>query len=90
MSSTMLKLNQDKTELIVFAPKHRVKEFSECCLLFDGTIVTNASFVKTSAHFSTGHYACKNKQVQLQSHATFKFATSNVIDRTPPKMRAKH
>ena len=46
MSSTMLKLNQDKTELIVFAPKHRVKEFSECCLSFDGTIVTNASFVK--------------------------------------------
>ena len=45
MSSTMLKLNQDKTELIVFAPKHRVKEFSECCLSFDGTIVTNASFV---------------------------------------------
>jgi hypothetical protein len=46
MSSNMLKLNQDKTELIVFAPKHRVKEFSECCLSFDGTIVTNASFVK--------------------------------------------
>jgi hypothetical protein len=32
--------------------------------------------LKTSAYFSTGHYACKNKQVQLQSHATFKFATS--------------
>jgi hypothetical protein len=40
----MLKLNQDKTELIVFAPKHLVKEFSECCLSFDETIVTNASF----------------------------------------------
>ena len=35
MSSTMLKLNQDKTELIVFAPKHHVNEFSECCLSFD-------------------------------------------------------
>ena len=46
MSSNMLKLNQDKTELIVFALKHHVKEFSECCLSFDGTIVTNASFVK--------------------------------------------
>jgi hypothetical protein len=45
MSSNILKLNQDKTELIVFAPKHRVKEFSECCLSFDETIVTNASFV---------------------------------------------
>jgi hypothetical protein len=46
MSSNMLKLNQDKTELIAFALKHHVKEFSECCLSFDGTIVTNASFVK--------------------------------------------
>lgn len=51
MSSNMLKLNQDKTELIVFAPKHRVKEFSECCLSFDGTIVTNASFVKNLGMF---------------------------------------
>jgi hypothetical protein len=51
MSSNMLKLNQDKTELIVFAPKHHVKEFSECCLSFDGTIVTNASFVKNLGIF---------------------------------------
>jgi hypothetical protein len=46
--------------------------------------------LKTETYFSTGHYACKNKQVQLQSHATFKFATSNEIDRASPKMRAKH
>jgi hypothetical protein len=52
MSSNMLKLNQDKTELTVFAPKHRVKEFSECCLSFDGTIVINASFVKNLGIFS--------------------------------------
>ena len=45
MSSNMLKLSQDKTELIALAPKHRVKEFSECCLSFDGTIITTASFV---------------------------------------------
>jgi hypothetical protein len=51
MSSNMLKLNQDKTELIVFAPKHRVKEFSECCLSLNGTIVTNASFVKNLGIF---------------------------------------
>ena len=51
MSSNMLKLNQDKTELIVFAPKHLVKEFSECCLSFDETIVTNASFVKNLGIF---------------------------------------
>ena len=51
MSSTMLKLNQDKSELIVFSPKHRVKEFSECYLSFDGTIVTDASFVKNLGIF---------------------------------------
>jgi len=51
MSSTMLKLNQDKSELIVFAPKHRVKEFSEWYLSFDGTIVTNASFVKKKPRY---------------------------------------
>jgi hypothetical protein len=36
--------------------------------------------LKTSAYFPTGHYACKNKQVQLQSHAIFKFATSVVVE----------
>ena len=51
MRSTMLKLNQDKSELIVFSPKHRVKEFSECYLSFDGTIVTDASFVKNLGIF---------------------------------------
>jgi len=29
MSANMLKLNQDKTELIIFAPKHQVKHFSD-------------------------------------------------------------
>jgi hypothetical protein len=51
MRSTMLKLNQDKSELIVFSPKHRVNEFSECYLSFDGTIVTDASFVKNLGIF---------------------------------------
>ena len=44
MSWTMFRLNQDKTELICICTKHRKKEFSECCLSFDGTIVINASF----------------------------------------------
>ena len=42
----LLKLNQDKTELILFTPKSCVKEFSNCHLSFDGTIVSNASVVK--------------------------------------------
>ena len=61
MSSNMLKLNQDKTELTVFAPKHRVKEFSESCLSFDGTIVINASFVKNLGIFSD-RTLCMQKQ----------------------------
>jgi hypothetical protein len=38
MSSNLLKLNQDKTELIVFAPKSRVRQMSDFKLPFDGTI----------------------------------------------------
>jgi hypothetical protein len=34
MSSNLLKLNQDKTELIVFAPKNRVKQMSDFKLPF--------------------------------------------------------
>ena len=67
MSSNMLKLNQDKTELIVFAPKHRVKEFSECCLSFDGTTVTNASFVK-----NLGIFFCRTLCMQKQASAITK------------------
>jgi hypothetical protein len=51
MSWTMFRLNQDKTELICICTKHRKKEFSECCLSFDGTIVINASFVKNLGIF---------------------------------------
>jgi hypothetical protein len=32
MKSNMLKLNEDKTELIVFAPKHRLSDFRNCQL----------------------------------------------------------
>jgi hypothetical protein len=44
--------------------KHREKEFSECCLSFDGTIVINASFVKNLGMFfdralGTDHLTCR-------------------------------
>jgi hypothetical protein len=42
-----LKLNQDKTELIVFAPKNRVKQMSDFKLSFDGTILSDTNCVKT-------------------------------------------
>ena len=45
MSSDLLKLNQYKTELIVFAPKSRVKQMSDFKLPFDGTILSDANCV---------------------------------------------
>lgn len=46
MSSNLLKLNQDKTELIVFAPKHRLSRLADFRLAFDGTILSDVSCVK--------------------------------------------
>ncbi|CAC5421345.1 unnamed protein product [Mytilus coruscus] len=51
MTSNMLKLNQDKTELIVFAPKHRVKQLSKYELPFDGTILSDANCVRNLGVF---------------------------------------
>ena len=39
MRSNLLKPNQDKTELIYFASKHRVKDFANCKLSFDVNII---------------------------------------------------
>ena len=46
MKSNMLKLNQDKTELIIFTTKQRTKDFVNCSISFDGHIVSEASVVK--------------------------------------------
>ena len=46
MKSNMLKLNQDKTELIIFTTKQRTKDFVNCSISFDGHIVNEASVVK--------------------------------------------
>jgi hypothetical protein len=46
MSANMFNLNQDKTELIIFAPKHQVKHFSDFRLKFDGTVLSDVSCVK--------------------------------------------
>jgi hypothetical protein len=40
MTANMLKLNQEKTELIIFSPKHQVKHFSDFRLKFDGTVLS--------------------------------------------------
>ena len=44
-------VNQDKTELIVFAPKHRIKHLSECSLSLSGTIVNDVACVKNLGVF---------------------------------------
>lgn len=46
MKTNLLKLNQEKTELIIFAPKHRASELKNCKLCLDGTIVSDVSCVK--------------------------------------------
>ena len=51
MSSNLLKLNQDKTELIVFAPKNRVKQMSDFKLPFDGTILSDPNCAKNLGVF---------------------------------------
>ena len=51
MSSNLLKLNQDKTELIVFAPKNRVKQMSDFKLPFDGTILSDPNCPKNLGVF---------------------------------------
>ena len=44
MSSNLLKLNQDKTKLIVFSPKSRVRQMSDVKPSFDGTILSDANY----------------------------------------------
>jgi hypothetical protein len=52
MKSNMLKLNEDKTELIVFAHTHRLNDFRNCQLQFDGCVVSDAPFViNLGVHF---------------------------------------
>ena len=51
MTTNMLKINQDKTELIVFAPKHRIEHLSEFSLSFNGTIVNDFSCVRNLGVF---------------------------------------
>ncbi|CAC5422802.1 unnamed protein product [Mytilus coruscus] len=46
MSANMLKLNEDKTELIIFALKHQLKHLSDFRLTFDGTVLSDVSCVK--------------------------------------------
>jgi hypothetical protein len=61
MKSNMLKLNEDKTELIVFAHTHRLNDFRNCQLQFDGCVVSDAPFViNLGVHF--------DKALNMENH----------------------
>ncbi len=72
MKSNMLKLNQEKTEMIIFASKQRSSEFLGCSIKFDGYIVNEASVVKTLVYCLINISAWKNKSAPLQDHVFFK------------------
>ena len=56
MQNNILKLNQDKTELIIFTPKCMANEFAGRKLAFGGSVISNASCVKIiSGYFSTAN-----------------------------------
>ena len=66
----MLKLNEDNTEVMLFAPKHRVKDSQDCHLTFEGNVVTSSECVK-----NLGVYFDKtlsmNQQVSSVSKSCF-------------------
>ena len=51
MLSNMLKLNEDKTELIVFAPKSRIKHLTEFSISFGENIIHNVPHVRNLGAF---------------------------------------
>ena len=63
MRLNMLKINQDKTELIIFAPKHQANDLSDCKLQFDGTIVCESALVK-----NLGAYFDKTPSMDKQAN----------------------
>ncbi|CAC5398630.1 unnamed protein product [Mytilus coruscus] len=67
MSANMLKLNEDKTELIIFAPKHQLKHFSDFRLTFDETVLSDVSSVK-----NLGMYFDKIIRMEHQASAITK------------------
>ncbi|XP_062609775.1 uncharacterized protein LOC134271589 [Saccostrea cucullata] len=51
MRSYFLKINQEKTDFIIFAPKHRIHHFNEVSIIFDGNKIKVSSCVKNLGVF---------------------------------------
>ena len=64
MSINLLKLNQDKTELMVLAPKHRVKDISDVSITFGGSIIHDATFVKNLGAYFDRTLCMENNATQ--------------------------
>ena len=70
MSINLLKLNQDKTVLMVFAPKHRVKDISDVSITFGESIIHDAPFVKNlGAYFDKT--LCMEKQCDAVTRSCY-------------------
>ncbi|XP_063416213.1 uncharacterized protein LOC134697855 [Mytilus trossulus] len=69
----MLKLNEDKTEPIVFAPKKRVKDLSNMNLNFGGNIVSDAECAK-----NLGVYFEKTLTMDKQINAISKLCFNQI------------
>lgn len=67
MCSNLLKLNQEKTELMVFTPRTRVHELKEFSLTFGGNIICNAQYVK-----NLGVYFDRTLNMEKQCNAVAK------------------
>lgn len=76
MCTNMLKLNQDKTELIVFAPKHKVKCLTKLQFNFDGAMLSESFCVQNlGGFFSTKPSVWSNMPLQLPNPVFIRFGT---------------
>jgi hypothetical protein len=64
---------KEKTELIIFAPKHQVKHFSDIRLKFDGTVLSEVSCVK-----NLGMYFDKTISMEQQASAITRSCFSEI------------
>jgi hypothetical protein len=60
MNNNLLKLNRDKTEVMLFASKHNCKSLPDISLNVDGTEVESSSSVKNLGFITIRRWTWKN------------------------------